>query len=61
MEQFKRISQADRIAVKCLQDKIIYPELITLRNEISEHEQEAILSEKSGLKFIDDIIEMFGN
>ena len=61
LEQFKRISQADRIAVKCLQDKIIYPELITLRNEISEHEQEAILSEKSGLKFIDDIIEMFGN
>ena len=59
LEQFKRISKADRIAVKCLQDKYLYPELKTLRNEISEHEKEAIISEKSALKFIDDIINIF--
>ena len=59
LEQFKRISKADRIAVKCLQDKCLYPELKTLRNEISEHEKEAIISEKSALKFIDDIINIF--
>ena len=59
LEQFKRISKADRIAVKCLQDKYLYPELKTLRNEISEHEKEAIISEKSALKFIEDIINIF--
>ena len=59
LEQFKRISRADRVAVKCLQDKTLYPELKTLKNEITEHTKEAILSEKSALQFIDDVINFF--
>ena len=57
--QFKRIIDADRMAVDCLKDKQLYPELKELRNIIKQNEPSAILSEKSAIKFIDEVIELF--
>ncbi len=58
LEQFKRIAQADRLALKSLQDKKLDPQLKILREEISKNEPNAILSEKVALKFIDDTINL---
>ena len=58
LEQFKRIAQADRLALKALQDKKLDPQLKILREEISKNEPTAILSEKVALKFIDDTIKL---
>ncbi len=58
LEQFQRIAQADRLALDCLQNKNLNPKLLELRTEIKNHEVEAILSEKSALKFIDDVIDL---
>lgn len=58
LEQFKRIAQADRLALKSLQDKKLDPQLKILREEISKNEPNAILSEKVALKFIDDTISL---
>lgn len=59
LEQFRRIAQADRLAVKSLQTRTLDPDLLRLREEISRHEPTAILSEQAALKFVDDIIEIF--
>lgn len=59
LEQFKRISQADRLALKCLETKTFDEKLKTLREEIRKNESSAILSEKSAVKFIDDVINFF--
>ena len=59
LEQFKRIAQADRLALKCLESKTFDPKLKVLREEISKNEPTAILSEQSALKFIDDVINFF--
>ena len=59
LEQFKRIIKADRLAVRCLEAKSCGIELTNLRKEISEYEPQAILSEKSALKFIDNVIDIF--
>ena len=59
LEQFKRIINGDRIAVKCLQDNVLYQELKTIRNEIADNQKKAILSEKSALQFISDVINLF--
>lgn len=56
LEQFKRIAQADKLAVKSLREKALDPNLKPLREEISKFEPDAILSEKAALKFIDDTI-----
>ena len=61
LEQFKRISQADRLALNCLESKKFNPHLKTLREEIRKNESSAILSEKSAVKFIDDVINFFEN
>ena len=58
LEQFKRIAQADRLALKSLQNKKLDPQLKILREEISKNEPNAILSEKVALKFIDDTISL---
>jgi hyaluronoglucosaminidase len=58
IEQFKRIAQADRLALKSLQNKSLDPQLKNLREEISKYEKTAILSEKAALKFIDDTINL---
>ena len=60
LEQFKRIINADRVAAKSLEKAELDPELKSLRKEISKYESEAILSEKSAIKFIDEVIDAFG-
>ena len=58
IEQFKRIIKADRVAIKSLQDKKFVYELISMKHNISLYENEAIISEKSALKFIDEVIDL---
>ncbi|MBO4400283.1 MAG: beta-N-acetylglucosaminidase domain-containing protein [Selenomonadaceae bacterium] len=58
LEQFKRIAQADRLAVKSLRTKSLDPNLKPLREEIAKFEPDAILSEKAALKFVDDTINL---
>lgn len=58
LEQFKRIAQADRLAVNSLKAGKLDPKLNTLRAEIERHAPTAILSELSALKFIDDVLEL---
>ena len=60
LKQFSRIAQADRLALKSLQDKKIDPQLKVLRDKIYKNVPKAILSEKAALKFIDDTIELLG-
>jgi len=59
LEQFKRIINADRIAVKSLQNLKLSTELKSLRNEISLYETKALISEKSAVKFIDEVLDLF--
>ncbi|MBR6013779.1 MAG: beta-N-acetylglucosaminidase domain-containing protein [Selenomonadaceae bacterium] len=61
LEQFQRISQADKIALESLKSGELNPQLKILREEIQKNEPTAILSEKSALKFIDDVINFFAN
>ena len=56
LEQFKKISQADKLAVQSLKTKKLDARLKTLRAEIKSAEPTAILSEQSAVKFIDDVI-----
>ena len=58
LEQFKRIAQADRLALNCLKSKTFDPRLKILREEITKNEAVAMLSEQSALKFIDDVINL---
>ncbi len=58
LEQFKRIAQADRLALQSLQNKKLDPKLKSLREEIAKNEPSAILSEKVAVKFIDDTINL---
>ena len=57
LEQFKRIAQADRLAVNSLKTGKLDPNLKNLRAEIERHAPTAILSELSALKFVDDVLE----
>ena len=59
LEQFKRIIKADRIAVKSLQEGKLDNDLKNLRKIIDDYKSQAIISEKSALKFIDEVIELF--
>ena len=56
LEQFKRIAQADRLAVNSLKAGKLDPKLKTLRAEIERYAPNAILSELSALKFVDDVL-----
>ncbi|MBR5914791.1 MAG: beta-N-acetylglucosaminidase domain-containing protein [Selenomonadaceae bacterium] len=56
LEQFKRIAQADRLAVNSLKAGKLDSNLKTLRAEIERHAPKAILSELSALKFVDDVL-----
>ena len=58
LQQFDRIIQADKVAVKSLRDGKLDSRLKALREEISKYEPTAILSEKSALQFIDDTINL---
>ena len=57
--QFMRIIKAGRIAIKSLQKGNLDSQLIKLRNDIEKHKSEAILSEESAIKFIDEVIKLY--
>lgn len=57
--QLKRIAQADKIALESLKAGKLDPQLKTLREEITLHEKEAVISEDAARKFIDDVIAFF--
>ena len=58
LKQFSRMAQADRLALRSLQDKKIDPQLKVLRDKIYKNVPKAVLSEKAALKFIDDTIDL---
>ena len=60
LEQFKRIANADRVAAKSLEEGELDSELKSLRKEISKYESEVMISEESAVKFIDEVIDLFG-
>ena len=60
LEQFKRIANADRIALNSLKSGKLNPQLKKLREDISLHEKIAVVSEMSARKFIDDTLKFFG-
>ena len=59
LEQFKRLANADRVALECLKTGKLDPRLKILREEITANEKQAILSEEAARKFIDDVIKIF--
>ena len=59
LELFIKISKADRVAAKSLQNGKIDSQLNELRYEIQLFSKKALISERSGAKFIDEVIELF--
>ncbi len=59
LEQFKIIAQADRIAVESLKSGSLDPNLKVLREEIKKNSVTALVSEKTAVKFIDDVLAFF--
>ena len=60
LEQFKRIANADLIAMQSLMDNKPNSELKNLRQDIKNNESNAMVSELSGVLFIDEVIQFFG-
>ena len=60
LKQFKRIINADRVAAKSIEQGELDSELKSLRKEISKYESEVLISEESTVKFIDEVIDLFG-
>ena len=60
LEQFKRIVNADLIAMQSLMDNKPNSELKNLRQDIKNNESNAMVSELSGVLFIDEVIQFFG-
>lgn len=59
LEQFRRIAQADKVALESLKAGQLDPRLKVLREEIAANEKLAIISEEAGRKFIDDVLKYF--
>ena len=59
LEQFKRITKADKVAVNSLIKGKIDIDLKKMRLDIKNNEEKAILSELSAVLFIDEVIELF--
>ena len=59
LEQLQRIARADKIALESLESGRLDPKLKILREEITANEKQAIISEESARKFIDDVIKFF--
>ena len=59
LEQFKRIANADRLAVQSLKNHKLGPELKNLRQEIKNNESKAMISELSAVRFIDEVIQLY--
>ena len=60
LEQFKRIANADLIAMQSLKNNKLDAELKNLFKEIKNNESKAMVSELSGVLFIDEVIQLFG-
>ena len=60
LEQFQRISNADLVAMKSLQNNKLDPQLSTLRQEIRNNETRALISELSAVLFIDEVLQLYG-
>ena len=50
----------DIVALKSLKEQMLDARLVDLRNEIASFESVARVSELSAVKFIDEVIELFG-
>lgn len=59
LEQLKRIANADKVALESLKAGRLDPTLKILREEIAANEKQAVISEESARKFIDDVIKFF--
>ena len=60
LEQFKRIANADMIAMQSLKNHKLDAELKNLFQEIKNNESKAMVSELSGVLFIEEVINLFG-
>ena len=59
IEQFKRIANADLVALNSLKNNKSDGQLINLYEEIKGNESIAMVSELSGVLFIDEVIQLF--
>ena len=59
IEQFKRIANADLVAMNSLKNNKSDEQLINLYEEIKGNESIAMVSELSGVLFIDEVIQLF--
>ncbi|MBQ3443896.1 MAG: beta-N-acetylglucosaminidase domain-containing protein [Selenomonadaceae bacterium] len=59
LEQLKRTANADKVALESLKAGRLDPTLKILREEIAANEKQAVISEESARKFIDDVIKFF--
>ena len=59
LEQLQRIARADKVALKSLKAGRLDPKLKILREELAANEKQAVISEESACKFIDDVIKFF--
>ena len=60
LEQFKRIANADLIAMQSLMNNKSNSDLKNLYQDIKNNESKAMVSELSGVLFIDEVIQFFG-
>ena len=56
LQQFKWITNDDRVAIQSLKNNKLVPELKTLRQEIKELESTAMISKFSAFLYIDEVI-----
>ena len=59
LEQFRRITNADRVAAQSLKNNKLDSELKNLRQEIKVNESKAKVSEFSAVRFIDEVIQLY--
>ena len=59
LEQFKRIANADLVAMQSLKNNKLDSELKNLRHEIKNNENKAMISEFSAVLFIDEVLQLY--
>ena len=59
LEQFKRVANADLVAMNSLKNNKLDSELKNLRQEIKNHENQAVVSEFCAVLFIDEVIQLY--
>ena len=60
LEQFKRIANADLVAMQSLKNNKLDSELKNLRQVIKDNENKAMISEFCAVLFIDEVLQLFG-